>query len=50
MLNIAPGRRDLFITPAGQVVPASGGEVAPVTLTLTLRLRVSGRPHAGVLP
>ena len=48
MLNIDSGRRDLFITPAGQVVPTSGDEVAPVTLTL--RLQVSGRPHVEVLP
>jgi hypothetical protein len=48
MLNIASGRRDLFVTPAGQVVPTSGDEVAPVTLAL--RLQVSGRPDVGVLP
>jgi len=48
MLNIDSGRRDLSVTPAGQVVPAPGDEGAPVTRTLGLQ--PTGRPRVGVRP
>lgn len=49
MLNVFSGRRDLLIALAGRVVPASGDEVALVTLALRLRAD-GGRPYVEVLP
>ena len=49
MLNIYPGRRDVFTALAGRAGPSFGDQEAPTALTLCLQAG-GGRPHVEVLP